>query len=223
MKLNMMLSKNLLLAATLAGALSTVPARAHEGEKHGIFKSAGSDEKSPKHHSNHIGAPASANYVRSLRAFVIPDVTLLNADARPVRLHNLLAGRGAVMLDFISTNCTAVCPELSRAFSGASKKLSFENATIRMISVSMDPERDTPARLKAYAKRFGAGANWQFLTGDREAIISIRRAFDNYQERVSGAEPLTFLRPAPGQSWVRIYGIASPEELLREYHSALQQ
>ena len=103
-------------------------------------------------------------------------------------------------------------------------KLGAAAAKLRMMSVSIDPENDTPAQLKAYAQQFGAGANWQFFTGSREDIETVQRAFDiNHDNQLKklNAEPLTFLRSAPGKPWVRINGFASAEELAREYRNVV--
>ena len=86
-----------------------------------------------------------------------------------------------------------------------------------MISISIDPENDTPQQLKAYAGKFDAGPRWQFLTGSVENVATVQRAFDTYNSDKMSHEPLTLLRSAPGKPWVRIDGFASPEDLAREY------
>jgi protein SCO1 len=126
-----------------------------------------------------------------------------------------------VLLASLPTTCTTICPVMSTAFSRVPAKLGAEAGKLRMISVSVDPENDKPAQLKDYAGHFGAGANWQFFTGSAADVETMLRAFDNYHADKMDYGPLTFLRPAPGKPWVRINGIASAEDLVREYRSVV--
>lgn len=216
----MMKTTLLLLAAGIAGGVLLTPVWAHKGHDHGAQAQRGGEPQSDDHQAQAPGTEAkSGKYERSLQVYAVPDVTLVNANARPIRMRELFAADGPVVLDFIFTTCTTTCTALSRELSMVPEKLGPAAARVRMISVSIDPENDTPAQLKAYAKQFGAGANWQFLTGSREDIETMQRAFDiNHDNKQTkpNAEPLTFLRPAPGQPWVRISGFASAGELARE-------
>jgi protein SCO1/2 len=172
------------------------------------------------HPECHHGAkpPAlPAKYVRQVGSYSVPDVTLVDQDARPVRLRELLAADEALMVNFIFTTCTAICPVMSRIFAGVPRELGESAGKLRMVSISIDPENDTPPRLKAYAGRFAAGPQWEFLTGSVKDVVAVQRAFDAYRSDKMEHEPLTLLRSAPGKPWVRIEGFASAVELAREY------
>ena len=65
-------------------------------------------------------------------------------------------------LNFIFTTCTTICPVMTATFSGLRRRLGSEAEELRMVSISIDPERDRPATLKAYAERFKAPAAWRF-------------------------------------------------------------
>ena len=90
-----------------------------------------------------------------------------------------------------------------------------------MVSISIDPENDTPAQLKAYAQKFGADSHWTFLTGPVQDVAAVQRAFDVYDSDKMNHQPLTLLRTAPGTQWVRIDGFATPEQLAGEYRNTL--
>ena len=215
----------LLMFAGIALGAWLTPVAAHEGHNHGAR--AQRSGVSPGHDDVAGESPAevkSGNYARSIHVYVVPDVTLVNANARPIRMRELLAADGPVLLNFTFTACTAICPELNREFSRMPAKMGAA-PRLRMISVSIDPDNDSPAQLKAYARQFGAGANWQFLTGSREDVETLQRAFDSYHDNKLNprdAEPLIFLRPGPGGLWLRINGLASAEELAREYRNVVQ-
>jgi protein SCO1/2 len=86
-----------------------------------------------------------------------------------------------------------------------------------MVSVSIDPEQDTPASLKKYAKKYKAKSQWNFYTGTVAASIEAQKAFGAYRGDKMNHVPATYLRVASGQPWLRIDGFASPDELLRSY------
>jgi hypothetical protein len=85
-----------------------------------------------------------------------------------------------------------------------------------MVSISIDPEQDTPARLREYSQQFRAPPQWRFLTGSLDGIAAVQQAFDAYQDNKMRHAPLTYLRGSNGHPWVRIDGLLSAEEMLVE-------
>jgi protein SCO1/2 len=138
-------------------------------------------------------------------------------------LRELLAAKDPVMVNFIFTTCSAICPVMTKVFSDVPAKLGGQAKNLRMISISLDPERDTPRELKAYAKSFQASDRWKFLTGSTQDIKTVLLAFDSYRGDKMNHEPLTLMRQSPGKTWHRLDGFATPDELVREYRKILQQ
>ncbi len=94
----------------------------------------------------------------------LPNFTLTDQDGRPFQTANL---RGRVMaIDFIYTRCPLpdVCPRLSANFAQLQRQ--FRGSDLVLLSVTVDPDYDTPAVLSAYARRWAAGPSWRFLTGN---------------------------------------------------------
>ncbi|MFY9826559.1 MAG: SCO family protein, partial [Thermoanaerobaculia bacterium] len=116
-------------------------------------------------------------------------------------------------LQFIFTTCPSICPVLTATLAAAREELGNE---VRLVSISIDPEFDTPARLRDYARRFTAGPGWRFLTGSRDDVAAVQKAFDAYRPNKMQHEPLTFLRAGPGEPWVRLAGPITPAELVAE-------
>ena len=108
---------------------------------------------------------------------------------------------------------------LSASFAQTQTALGDEAKDVRMISISIDPEHDTPAKLREYAQRFHAGPGWEFLTGDLNDVITVLKAFDAYRGDKMNHIPLTMLRVQPDGPWVRMEGFASAGELVQEYRS----
>jgi protein SCO1/2 len=98
---------------------------------------------------------------------VVPDFTLKDQNGRSVSLSSL-RGR-VVVIDFIYTRCPLpeVCPRLSATFAYLQKAV----PEAELLSITIDPEYDTPEVLAAYARRWNAGLRWRFLTGNAEEIV----------------------------------------------------
>jgi protein SCO1 len=197
------------------------------GLAHGGSEVAAADHAMPMDHS-HCAAMAAATgtegYKRTLHTYdAIPDVVLTDADGKVVRLRESLAEGNPVMLNFIFTTCSTICPVMTKVFADVRTQLGHAADNLRMVSISIDPENDTPAQLKAYAQRFGADPHWTFLTGRVQDVAAVQRAFDSYDSDKMNHQPLTLLRAAPGGQWIRIDGFATPEQLAGEYRSSLAQ
>jgi protein SCO1/2 len=176
-------------------------------------------------HAAHMAAASNgaAKYQRSMRSYSIPDVALVDADGKAGRLRDLLATQDPVMLNFIFTTCGAICPVMSKVFSEVPGSLGAQAGRLRMVSISIDPENDTPAQLKSYAGTYGADARWTFLTGRIEDVKAVQLAFDSYRGDKMSHEPLTLLHPAPDHPWVRIDGFASAKDLAQEFRKVVKQ
>lgn len=168
-----------------------------------------------------VNGESATNYRRSVQSYEIPDVTLMDMNGAQVSLTSALNADSPTMLNFIFTSCTTICPVLSATFSQAQKKLQSRREKFRMISISIDPEHDTPARLKAYAKKHNAGPQWNFFTGTLSDIVAVQKAFDAYRGNKMSHEPLTLMRASADGSWVRLDGFTSTADLVAEYRRAL--
>lgn len=103
----------------------------------------------------------------------ISDFELLERSGQMVRLQDL-AGQVWVA-DFFFTSCAGICPMMSNQMSRLQEELAGV-AGVRLVSISVDPERDTPERLRRYAERYGADPQqWWFLTGEKAAIYKLSR------------------------------------------------
>lgn len=157
-----------------------------------------------------------ASYSLSVESYKLPDVTLVDMTGASVSLASVLNHRGPVLLQFIFTTCPTICPVMSATIATAQDKLRPKLKALRIISITIDPEHDTPARLREYAREFKAGPQWLFLTGREEDIVAVQEAFDAYRGSKMHHRPLTFLRASPEKPWVRVDGLMSAAELVAE-------
>jgi protein SCO1/2 len=168
-----------------------------------------------------LGAASSSatasEYRRSVAPYRVPDVTLVNQDGVRVRLQELLPPGKPAFVQFVFTSCPTVCPILGAIFSSFQTRLGPGAEAIRFVSVSIDPEHDDPAKMKAFLSRYHAGDNWTFLSGSRADIQAVQNAFDAYADNKMSHSPLTFFFSPADQAWVRIHGFIGAAELVTEY------
>lgn len=162
-------------------------------------------------------ARAEVRYKRSVEKYSIPDVVLINQDGKKVRMAALLNSADPVIVDFIYGTCTTICPVLSAGFVNLQRKLGPQSGKVRLISITIDPEHDSPKILKDYLKRYRAQPGWDFLTGSRADIDAVMKAFNAYIPDKMSHYPINLIRDPRDGSWVRIFGLMSSKEFLAEY------
>ena len=221
-------------ALLLPASLAAQTANSHDGHQ-GHDMSNGDKEVSMSGHNSHAGHDmrhngkkvemydgdliSNTNYKRTTADYQIPDVTLRDQSGATVDLADFLAEPGPVAMQFIFSSCATVCPVLSAGFAQSVTDMTSLDSDVRLLSISIDPEYDTPDRLKQYAKRYGAPDNWTFMTGTRNDIRKVIMAFDALFESDNKVyhRPYTYMRAEPGDDWLRIDGLMSKASMLAEY------
>lgn len=172
-------------------------------------------------HAHHRAKAKSVSTKRSLERYTIPDLTMVDQRGAEISLPELFSADKPVMVNFIFTTCTAICPMMTSIFKQVEKELGEDSADVLMVSVSIDPEEDTPEALAEYAERFRAGPQWSFLTGSLKDSIALQKAFEAYRGDKMNHAPLTLLRANAGSEWVRLDGFATATELESEARQML--
>ena len=167
--------------------------------------------------------PVARRQVGFKAEHAIPAVQLIRDDGKLVSLPDEMDDGRPVVLNFIYTSCGSVCPLMSAVFAEFAHKLGSERDKVHLMSISIDPEQDTPARLREYASKFKAGPEWQHYTGTVQASVVTQRAFDLFRGDKMSHPAVTLLRAAPGQPWLRLDGFITPDELLDHYRQLLQE
>jgi protein SCO1 len=157
-----------------------------------------------------------------------PEVSLTTQDGQRLSLKEL---RGkVVVLTFIYASCADTCPLLTAKLAGLQAALGADfGPKVFFLSITVDPERDTPAVLQRYAQAHGANlAGWAFLTGAPAEIRQVARRYGVYYRKTPrGDVDHTFLTSLVDQSGtlrVQYLGVRfDPDELLRDLQSLLQE
>lgn len=99
------------------------------------------------------------------------DTLLLDQDGRELRFYSDVLQNRVVLLNVIFTRCEDACPLITARLKKVREAMGEKAGQVHFISLSSDPQHDSPQALKAYARKHGADdPNWIFLTGGVEQI-----------------------------------------------------
>lgn len=153
--------------------------------------------------------------------FEIPNKVLTSNLGEQVAFKELIHQDKPVFIQFIFTSCPTICPVLSSHFAALQEEAIATETPIQMISISIDPEYDTPERLQVYGEKFAAQSSWTFLTGKKTDIIQLQKAFDNYEGNKMYHKPITYLKQPDKSSWKVMDGFINGKALWQEYQQLL--
>lgn len=196
-------SRGILAAAVAAGILSAaIPLRAEEGK----------------------GA-TGANTVRSSPARVrLFDAPLTDQDGRNVRFVRDVAGGRIVVVDTFFTNCGLICPILGAIFADLQNMLGgLLDREVRLVSITVDPVTDIPPRLKEYADQWESRPGWYFLTGEKQNVDHVLEGLGMYSADFTEHPSAFLVGDVREGKWTRLYGFATPEQLLGHVKEYLAQ
>jgi len=149
-------------------------------------------------------------------AVTVPALTMTDQDGVPVNVKDLLEGDVPVILAFMFTSCTTNCPVMAATLSQVQRALGPEAAGVRFVSVSIDPEEDSPKRLREFLAKHDAHPGWRFLTGSLQQSETLQRAFDVYRGNKNAHPPGYFIRDAKSGGWSRIGGLPAADVVIGE-------
>jgi protein SCO1 len=157
-----------------------------------------------------------------------PEFTLTNQDGKRLALKDL---RGkALAITFIFASCADTCPLLTAKMAGIQNKLGNAfGPQVNFVSITVDPERDTPEVLKRYAEAHKANpAGWAFLSGTPAEISEVAKRYGIYYKKTPRGDVdhtfLTSLVDQGGVLRVQYMGVKfSPDEMLRDIQSLLRE
>ena len=142
------------------------------------------------------------------------DVKLVNQHGQEMRLYSDLIKDRTVVSDVMFTACTGACPVMSGTFAKLQDRLGDRlGKDVYLVSISVDPVNDTPAKLKEYAARFNARPGWYFLTGSKENVEAALRKLGQFVENREGHQNLFLIGNDRTGLWKKAFGLAKPEEI----------
>jgi cytochrome oxidase Cu insertion factor (SCO1/SenC/PrrC family) len=147
---------------------------------------------------------------------VIPDEEVIDQDGKRIKFYDDLVKGKVAFIQFIYTTCEPTCPMQGASLAKLQPMLGERlGRDVYFISVSIDPETDSPGRLKAWGAKLGARRGWKFVTGGREEIDRIIRAFTGGSIIKEEHTPIVYAVNDIKGVWTSGYGLAPPERLAR--------
>ena len=150
------------------------------------------------------------------------DVELTNQDGKKVRFYSDVLKGKTVIVNAFFTTCTSVCPPMNRNMEKIQEALGDRvGRDVFLVSITVDPEVDTPARLKEYAQKFHAGSGWVFLTGKKENLDWALYKLGQYVENKDDHKTIFIIGNEPTGLWKKAFGMANVAELVQVVESVV--
>jgi protein SCO1/2 len=180
------------------------------------------DEAEPDQHQAH--QPAQSRQEPSPAQKYFSDVELINQHGEKLRFYSdLLKGKVVVINSFFST-CTSICPPMNRSFAKIQEALGDRlGRDVHLISLTVDPETDTPSRLKEYAEKVSAKPGWHLLTGKKENIDLALSKVGHYVEVKDDHTSIVIIGNEPKGVWTKAFGLAKAEQLIKLVEDILNE
>ena len=150
------------------------------------------------------------------------DVELIDQDGRKQRLYSdLLKGKTVVVNAFFAT-CKGVCAPMSQNLQRVQEAFKERvGKDLHIISITVDPETDTPAMLKAYAQKFGAVPGRYFITGKKENVDWALYKLGQYVEQKEAHTSIFIVGNETTGLWKKLHGLANIAEIVESVESVL--
>jgi cytochrome oxidase Cu insertion factor (SCO1/SenC/PrrC family) len=150
------------------------------------------------------------------------DVELLDQDGKKVRFYSDVLKGKTVIVNAFFTSCTSVCPPMNRNMEKIQEVLGDRvGRDVFLVSLTVDPEVDTPTRLKEYAKKFHAGRGWIFLTGKKENLDWALYKLGQYVDKKDDHKTIFIIGNEPTGLWKKAFGMANVAELIQVVESVV--
>ena len=150
------------------------------------------------------------------------NVAVTTQDGRTLRFYDDVMKGKILLINFFFTSCDAICPLMTENLARVQDLLGPRVGNeIRMVSITLQPEQDTPEVMAAYARTYGAGPGWMFLTGQKDEIELLRHRLGFVDiDPVVDADPeqhIGTVRIAnePMHRWAMSPALLSPSALVR--------
>ncbi len=201
--------------STLATVLAATPAAAQH-DHHGQH---GKGDVKPQaaqhdHHTQH--AKGDVKPVAPQRAtFKLTDTPLLDQEGRTLKFRSDALGERIAIVGFVYTTCTTVCPVVSAVMAQVQDKLGARmGRDVALVTLTVDPVRDTPKRMKEFGTKMGSGTGWTWLTGPKPQVDEVLKVFGAYTANFAEHPALIVVGDAKSGKWLRFFGFPTPDQLV---------
>jgi protein SCO1/2 len=179
-----------------------------------VFAGAASAQQPATTPTSNGGENAAAKY--------FTDIQLVNQNGEKMRFYSdLLQGKTVIINSFFATcqgNCLPITRNLEKVQEALGDRLGKD---ARIISISVDPEVDTPTELKAFSKKFHARPGWYFLTGSKEDVDFVLKKLGQFVENKNDHFNIVIIGNDRTGLWKKAFGLAKSDELIKVVDSVI--
>jgi len=175
--------------------------------------------EAPAAHDAHHHAASPDAKPKAARV-TLHDIQLVDVDSQTIRFKSEAVGNRIVIVGFIYTSCTTICPVTSAVLADVQTRLTKKlgegfGQEVRLITLTVDPATDTSERLKAYAANFASSAaGWLWLTGEKPQVNRVLTGLGAYAADFTRHSGAVLVGDARSGDWLRFYGIPNPTEIV---------
>ena len=212
-------SLKILAVLLAAGALALNAVAEESGHEHHDHHdhAAHGDDDPHAHHKAMMSKPAEPAKTTEVELL---DSVLVDQNGDEMKFVSDVIGDRIVVMDFVYTNCTTVCPVISAVFGQVQEKLGDQlGDEVVLVSVSVDPVRDTPQRLKAYAATHKARPGWIWLTGGKRTMDEVLDGLGAYTPNFENHPAMVLVGDGQTGEWSRFFGFPSPDRLVEQVNA----
>jgi protein SCO1/2 len=171
----------------------------------------------PDHKPSAVKSQAANGNLTKVRLF---DLEVIDHEGKPAKFRSDVIGDRIVVMDFVYTTCTTVCPVLTAIMGQVQERLGERlSKDVFLHSLSVDPIIDTPQRLKAYARRHKS--RWSYWTGHKAAVDRVLEGLGTYAPDFIDHLSLIMVGDGKTGDWTRFYGFVSPDQILAKVDELL--
>lgn len=156
--------------------------------------------------------PAIASDDWQLSEALLADVTVVDQSNTTHQFFEDLIKNKTVAINFIFSSCTSSCPLSTAIFRQVQKKLGKQK--VQLITISVDPDNDTPERLLEFSKRFKAEPGWTFITGEKSVISGLLKNLGAYTADKNEHSNMVILGNEAKHQWIRLYGFPQADDII---------
>ncbi len=139
-----------------------------------------------------------------------PNIPVVDRAGRSAGFVDRYGASGAVVISFTYASCTTVCPVANAILS----EVQAELGDVTLLTVSVDPARDTPEAMRQSAEAFAAGANWEWVAASVADTPQLLAAFGVPAGPLEAHDPMFLIGDVGQGTFVRILGLPQPEQLV---------
>ena len=160
-------------------------------------------------------APAVADERIDAARGYFGNTELVDQHGKTVSFYDDLLRDKIVVIDAFFTTCTGICPVMGRALKAIQTSFADRlGKDLHLISITLDPEHDTPERLADYAERLEAGEGWHFLTGTPENVQGLLARLGQAVEVKESHRAVLLVGNERTGLWKKAFGLAKPESIV---------